>query len=390
MNLRNIAFHSLNRQKGKRSFVLVAMALGCATVISLFSFINSQKKAIESQFDEYGANIIILPKSDNLGLSYGGVNISGVMANQKEIRLQDIDRIWQIPNKKNIRAVSPKLIGASRVENNGFHNEVLLVGVFFQEELRIKQWWEIDGAFPTGNGAIVVGCDVAQQLQINPGDSLSLDGNVFEVSGVLQPTGSQDDSIVFGDFNMVSTFLGREGAVSMAEVSALCSDCPIEQITAQIESVLPDASIKQIRQVMQQKMQSIEQFERFAFTVTFVLVAIGVALIFTSMMGSVSERRQEIGIFRALGFKKVHVVSIILTESFALSSIAGLIGTAAGYLISYLALPTLLNVERSAIAISPLVAGVSIPVVVFLGLGAGIYPALKAARIDPVTAINSL
>jgi len=390
MNLRTIAFNSLNRQKGKRSFVLVAMALGCATVISLFSFINSQKKAIESQFDEYGANIIILPKSDNLGLSYGGVDISGVMANQKEIRLQDVERIWQIPNKNNIRAVSPKLFGASRVENNGFQSEVLLIGIYFQEELRIKPWWEIEGTLPSGNRDIVVGSDVADKLQINPGDSLTLDGTVLNVSGVLLPTGSQDDSIVFGDFDMVSSFLGKEGSVSMAEVSALCSDCPIEQITAQLEAILPDANIKQIRQVMQQKMQTIDQFERFAFTVTSVLIAIGAVLIFTSMMGSVSERKQEIGIFRALGFKKIHVVSIILTESFVLSFIAGLTGTAAGYLISYLALPSLLDVESKAIAVSPVLAGVSLPVVVLLGLGAGVYPALKAARIDPVTAINSL
>jgi putative ABC transport system permease protein len=320
MNLKTIAFHSLNRQKGKRSFVLVAMALGCATVISLFTFINSQKKAIESQFDEYGANIIILPKSDNLGLSYGGVNISGVMANQREIRLQDIERIWQIPNKKNIRAVSPKLLGASRVEKNGFENEVLLVGVLFQEELSIKSWWEIEGNLPSGHRDVVVGCDVAEKLQISPGDSLTLDGTVLDVSGILLPTGSQDDGIVFGDFDMVSSYLGKEGSVSMAEVSALCSDCPIEQITAQLEAILPNANVKQIRQVMQQKMQSIEQFERFAFTVTSVLVAIGAVLVFTSMMGSVSERRQEIGIFRALGFKKIHVVSIILTESFVLSS----------------------------------------------------------------------
>ena len=76
-----------------------------------------------------------------------------------------------------------------------------------------------------------------------------------------------------------------------------------------------------------QKMQTVDQFERFALTVTGVIVAIGAVLIFTSMMGSISERKNEIGIFRAIGFKKIHIVTIILTEAFLLSIIAGLAGT---------------------------------------------------------------
>ena len=390
MNLRKLAILSVNRRKGKRSFVLIAMALGCATVIILFSFVETQKKAVETQFDEYGANIVVLPKSDNLGLSYGGVDISGVVANQKEISLRDIERIWQIPNKDNIRAVSPKLIGAATVQTQRTRRDVLMIGVYFEEELRIKSWWQIDGAVPANNAELLVGSDVAEILQLQISDMISIDGKSFTVSGLLLSTGSQDDGVIFADFETVSSHLGKRGVVSLAEVSALCSDCPIEDITSQISASLPGANIKQVRQVMQQKMETIGQFERFAVTITGVILVICASLIFTSMMGSVADRKSEIGIFRAIGFKKLHISSIILTESFIISLISGILGAAAGYVISFAALPSLLGIERSAVVVSSTLIGISLPAVITLGLLASVYPAMKASRIDPVTAINSL
>ncbi len=390
MTLIDIALASLIRQKGKKSFVLIAMALGCATVITLFSFVDIQRRSIETQFDQYGANIIILPKSDTLGLSYGGINVSSVVANQREIKLQDLEKIWEIPNRDNIRVVSPKLLGAALARKSGVQTRVLMVGVFFKEELRIKAWWEIDGSAPSTLKEVVVGSEAARKLETAVGDVIAVDGVDLTVSGVLRPTGSQDDSIVFADFDLVSTLMHKEGAVSLAEVSALCSDCPIDQITSQIAAVLPDADIKEIRQVMQQKMQTVDQFERFALTVTGVIVAIGAVLIFTSMMGSISERKNEIGIFRAIGFKKIHIVTIILTEAFLLSIIAGLAGAVGGFVITYAALPRLLNIDQVPLSISPALAVMSISGVVLLGLVAAFYPALKASRVDPVTAINSL
>ena len=114
MTLRNIALLGLMRQKGKKLFIILAMALGCATVVSLFTFVDTQKNTIERQFDEYGANIVILPKSDDLGLTYGGVTVSGAVANLEEISLTDVNRVWQIPNRDNIRAVSPNCSAPSR------------------------------------------------------------------------------------------------------------------------------------------------------------------------------------------------------------------------------------------------------------------------------------
>ena len=111
MTLKDIALIGLGRQKGKKAFVLIAMTLGCATVIILFTFIDTQKRTIESQFDEYGANIIVLPKADTLGLSYGGE-----FAYYGPYTFHDIDETIASPGKTRLEFfIEKKLFGTTKV-----------------------------------------------------------------------------------------------------------------------------------------------------------------------------------------------------------------------------------------------------------------------------------
>ena len=168
MKLIDIALSSLKRQLPKRIFLIISILLGCATVISLFTFVETQKASIEKQFDEYGANILILPKSDNLALTYGGVNVSGVTANMREISLEEVNEIWNIPNKQNIRAVSPKLISVA-----DFHEQqVLMIGVMFEAERKIKTWWTVDGRYPQDDDELLIGAEVALKLGLQTDDRI--------------------------------------------------------------------------------------------------------------------------------------------------------------------------------------------------------------------------
>ncbi|MFH1578126.1 MAG: FtsX-like permease family protein [Candidatus Omnitrophota bacterium] len=389
MNLIDIAFSSLKKQKSKKLFLLLAMVLGCATVLTLFTFIQSQRNKIESQFDEYGANIVIMPKTDQLMLSYGGINVSGVVANVREIDNSDIEKIYTIPNRKNIRAVSPKLLGAVSMKNNGKESDVLLIGVDFEQEIKIKSWWEFNGQLPQAKDELILGAEAAKKLGLKPNDYVLIGERELQVKAVLASTGSQDDEMVFARMDTASEILNKEGKVSLIEVSALCSDCPIDKLITQISSVLPQTNVRGIKQVMKQKMVMVEQFEKFAVTVTAVIILIGGILVFISMMGSIAERKYEVGIFRAIGFMKKHIMQIILIEAFIISLAAGIIGSFFGYAITYFLLPPLTGIDRSLIVFDPLMIGITILSAVILGLVSTIYPAYSAAEIDPVKIINN-
>ena len=151
------------------------------------------------------------------------------------------------------------------------------------------------------------------------------------VSGILKPTGSQDDQLIFMPLRTAQTLLNKEGLVSMAEVAALCKDCPIGAMVKQISDVVPGAKVMAIQQVVKGRMEALAQFKKFSYGVSIVVVLVGSLVVLVTMMGSVRERTEEIGIFRAIGFRKSHVFKIVLLEAGFISAVAGILGYLAGF-----------------------------------------------------------
>ena len=388
MDLFDIAIHSLKRQKSRKLFLVGAMMLSICAAIILFTFVKSQARELESQFDQYGANIVVTPKTDSLSLSYGVINLSGIVTNIDEIPAELVSHIYDIPNTKNLRAVSPKLIGVGAARTSSSTGDVLLVGIDFAEEQKIKAWWEIDGRFPELPNEAILGVTAADRLGLGVGDELFIKDEPLIVAGILRSTGSQDDSAVLVSMGVAETILGKHGSVSLIEISALCSDCPIDDLVAQISEIIPTADVRAIRQIMQQRMQVTRQFERFAVSVFIVLTVMCGLFIFAATAGSVSERKKEIGILKAVGFSHGNIARIVLTEIFLLAVSAAIAGVAGSLLFLRFALPALTEIEH--VVYDPLLIALCITGLLILSLVSAIAPAARASRIDPVTAITSL
>ncbi|MBT3273846.1 MAG: FtsX-like permease family protein [Spirochaetales bacterium] len=388
MNLFDITLHSLRRQKGKKAFLVAAMALSLCASLVLFSFVKSQEIELESQFDEYGANIVVTPHTDNLSLTYGGINLTGIITNVREILSEEVSRIYTIANKQNIRAVSPKLIGAGQVQAGDAVWDALIVGVDFGEESKIKAWWALDGRYPAADREIIAGATVAEKMHLDVGSVITIGEKELTVAGVLLATGSQDDSALLAPISFVEDLLDKRGKVSLVEVSALCSDCPIDDLVAQISGVLPNADVQAVRAVMEQRMLVVRQFGRFAVSIFAVLTILCGLFIFATITGAVVERRREIGVMRAVGFSGLHIIQVVLSEAMILGIIAGFAGIALTLPVLNYVLPILTEIN-SAVYDLPLMA-MSFGILVLLSVGAAIAPAIKASRFDPVAAIASL
>jgi len=107
------------------------------------------------------------------------------------------------------------------------------------------------------------------------------------------------------------------------------------------------------------------------------------------MMGSVNARTREIGIVRALGFRRGHVTGLILIEAAAASLLAGVLGYLAGMGVSYALLP-LLGGGGVSVSWAPSLAGGAIGLAVVIGAMGSLYPALHASRLDPTVALRAL
>jgi putative ABC transport system permease protein len=386
MKLHNISFNNLRRRKAKMAFLTVGLMVGIATIVTLVTLTKSMSGDIERKMDEFGANILITPQQNGLAMNYGGINLGGVTFDQKTLQESDLARITSIQNSKNISAVAPKVLGGAQIAGK----QVLLVGVHFDKELKLKQWWKLFGEAPKAPNELLLGSEAAHVLNVMTGDTLDIKGEPFKVSGILDQTGSQDDSLVFAQLDVAQRVLNKKGQIDLVEVAALCSGCPIGDMVLQIAEQIPGAKVSAIQQVVEGRLKALDQFRRFSYAIAGVVVFIGSLMVFVTMMGSVNERTTEIGVFRAIGFRKSHVMRIILLEAAVVGVIAGLLGYGAGLGGAKLALPFMAEGRQVLLVLDGVVAGGALALSVVLALLASLYPALHASRMDPTEALRAL
>jgi putative ABC transport system permease protein len=411
MRISTIALANLKRRKGKAVFLTVGIAIGIGTVVALLSLSASIKEEIGTQLDRFGANIVVVPQSNNLSLDYGGLSVSSVSFDVKQLKNEDAKSVLDIPYRNRISNVSPKLLGAVAVEGR----DVLLAGVDFESELTLKRWWHIAGRKPETEKDLLVGYEVARALSLiesapqsepqhlshggshDPGenkfqfkvirDHLKLAGQDHNVAGVISQTGGPEDQMIFSSLPHVQSLLDKPDQLSLIEVSALCKDCPIGDIVAQISERLPHAKVSAIQQSVRARSETVARLTRFSAAVAAVVLAIGALMIFTTMMGSVLERTKEIGVLRAIGFRRTHIIKGLMIEVAVISLLGGVLGWGAGMLASWLALPYFAE-TNVAFELQPTLAIVAVVSGLVIGSASSFYPIVRASRLDPSEAVR--
>jgi putative ABC transport system permease protein len=384
MKLHNISFGNLHRRKGKMLFLVLGLFIGIATIVTLLAITESMSRDIEARLDQFGANIVMVPKSDNLTLSYGGITVGGVNYETVEFDESRLGMIREIENNKNLGAVVPQVLGGTEI--NG--TKVLLMGTNIADELALKTWWQLHGEAPAEHG-LLLGATAAAGLGAGIGDILIVKGQEFKVTGILEPTGSSEDDIIIGNLAEIQQVLGKQGKISLVEIAAFCRGCPISDMVLQLAAKFPEAKVTALTQVVMAKMQSIEMFRSFSYGVALLVICIGSLLVFVTMMGSVNERTREIGIFRAIGFRRGHVMQIILLEAMLVGLVGGILGYLGGNLAAWGVMPLVIK-GGSFAGFNLTLGGIAVLLAVALSLLASLYPAMKASRLDPSEALRAL
>jgi putative ABC transport system permease protein len=385
MTLKLISLRNLMRRKGKAAFILAGLVIGVATVVGIISFVEATTHDITHKLEQYGANILIVPRTENLSLSYGGLSLGGVSFDLEEIRESELARLFTIKNNRNIAAVGPMVLGVASVEGR----RILMAGVDFKAAGILKPWWRVQGAYPDALG-ILLGSEAAGLLNLKTGDRLPVNGLDLTVSGILEPTGSQDDQLAFAALTTAQQVFQKTGRISMAEVAALCKDCPIDDMVRQIAEVLPGAKVMAIQQVVKSRMEMLAQFSHFSYGISGVILFIGGMVVLVTMMGSVRERTEEIGIFRAIGFRRSHIMRIVFLEAGIISGLAGIFGYGLGWASAGVAVALSGEGHSGHVPFAPELAVGAVVLALALGLIATVYPAVMAARLDPNEALRAL
>lgn len=117
MQLYHIILNNIRRRKLKMIFVLFGMVIGIATMVSVYSLVDSMKKEMTRKVSGYGVNMVIKPDSNGLTFSYGGITLPEIMYDVEQLNMDDVDQLNTLESKEMIRVIAPKLLGIGYLEN---------------------------------------------------------------------------------------------------------------------------------------------------------------------------------------------------------------------------------------------------------------------------------
>ncbi|MDD5466512.1 MAG: ABC transporter permease [Anaerolineales bacterium] len=397
------ALESLTANKLRSGLTILGIVIGVAAVIAMVSIGRGAENTITGSIQGIGSNLIFVFS--------GG---SEEVRNPQPITLGDANAIADPFQAPSVAGVAPMLSGQVKVSYAGESVSTSVEGVT-PEYSPVRNVQVSEGEFIREehllglSSVVLLGTDVADKLfgrtEGLVGETVRVEGQPFRVIGVLESKGgssfaSQDDRILVPMTTAQARLIRRS---TRDRVDLLT----VQAVSAQL---VPQAS-EEITQILRARHRTEigaddftiltqQDFLDTARTITSVLTIFlgGVAAIsllvggigiMNIMLVSVTERTREIGLRKALGARKIDILVQFLTESSVLSMVGGLVGIALGYAISFAVgrIAAANNADISpAIGIDTILLATLFSTAV--GLFFGLYPANRAANLEPVEALR--
>jgi putative ABC transport system permease protein len=389
-----IGLDSLRANPLRSMLTLIGIAVGIGAVLYVVVLGEITKRSINARLESLGSNVLVIrPESSRF---------RGVSTGQSVINLTWNDAREIADYSKVITTAVPTYSGGATVEYEDKNWNTRITGVT-PEYAEVNNTKPIEGRFFTdeevaqGANVCVLGSNVQQQLftQESPvGKSVYIKSKRFKVVGLLETKGeswSSPDDQVFVPLTTAQERLFGVDYVSMI-LAQMSSSKDYEEALFDIETILrrnhrlrqdQDNDFEVRRQdfflsTIQETNQELTNFIILIALVSLVVGGIGIANV---MLVSVTERTREIGIRRAIGANRIMILTQFLMEAVVLGLTGGAIGIVGGTLFNHF-------VIGAALIIPWLWVGYSIVICTGIGVGAGLYPALRAAHLDVIEALR--
>ncbi|MEJ2263316.1 MAG: ABC transporter permease [Anaerolineales bacterium] len=402
------ALESLNANKLRSMLTVLGIVIGVAAVIAMLSIGRGAQDAITSQIESIGTNLVYVTP--------GSARQEGVVAAAGTAGTLTLDDANALAYLSGVVAVAPEADGRAQITYLGQNTNTRLIGTTpsYQSVHSVEL---ADGAFISDanqaarSSAIVLGSAVAETLfgGLNGavGQSVRVNGQPYRVIGVLASKGgtgflNQDDQV----FVPLSTALTRlvgasrfRGAAVINQISVKAADANV--VSQVIDSVTAtmrerhntfegsdDFNVSSQQDAISAATQVTDTLTLFLGGIAGISLAVGGIGIMNIMLTTVTERTREIGLRKAVGARRADIMQQFLVESTVLSVAGGIIGIIVGWLIARL----MGQIQLGGSAITPVVGLDSVLLATLfsmaVGLFFGIYPATRAARLQPVEALR--
>jgi putative ABC transport system permease protein len=406
-----IAIRSLLANKLRSALTMLGIIIGVGAVITLMSVGRGAQAAITSTFEQMGTNVLYVMSTSSeeggmMAIQYGSMTPT--------LTLDDAEALERLDSVTGVASVNENIVDITA----GGESKMAIIHGASAEYQWVYGYTIASGQFfsdrhvASRDTVVVLGSQVAEDLfgDDDPvGQRVKVKGKRFTVIGVLEPKGgaimgvSMDDIVV----TPITTFQTKlftqrtasgEDAVQSIALQVASADA-VEPVTENIENILRrrhhltgddknDFAIVSMEQMLGMLQQVTGIFTIVLGAIASISLLVGSIGIMNIMLVSVTERTREIGIRKAVGAKRRDILTQFLLEAAVLSLLGGAVGIIGGWLLSFLI--SLIDIGGITLhsVVSPDIVVLAVSVSVFIGLASGIYPAMRAARLNPIDALR--
>ena len=392
INIFQVAYKNLLRKKSRSGLTIVGIALAAWVLISLLGFNKGYEASLNSDIDNLGFQMLVTAK----GCPYEAATL--MLKGGTGLRYLKSDIADSIAKQPEVDKVTPMLMQAvfdpNKGENGGISAFLGVDPLTFPAMKKVLEFSQ--GAWFTDPNAYeaVLGYEAAELEQRELGDMYLIPEKNVEVRvvGILQRSGTQDDGTIFLPIGAVQKIFNQPG-----ELTGIGIKVKKEADIAKFEErmyKLPDVQVVSLAQVKQTIMSLVSTAKVMVFSIAVIAVLIAIVGVVNTILMSVMERLQEIGILKSMGAMASDIFKLIWLETLILCLSGGFIGTIMALLTARLT-ETLIRAllpytpTGGLVRIDAPLVLLTFGVVTLIGLLSGIYPSWRAGRVRPLEAIRS-
>ena len=386
-----VAYKNLLRKKVRSVLTLIGIALSAWVLVSLLGFNHGYKTALNKDIDNMGFQLMIMAK----GCPYEAATM--MLKGGTGLRYMKQSILETIEKEPEVEKTTPILMQAVFDPNKGESGGIAAyLGVdpkSFSEMktfLKFRQggWFTDENAYEA-----VMGYEAAELEQREVGDMILIpEKNIqFKVVGILDRTGTQDDGTIFVPLKTLQKIFNKTDELTTIGIKVK-KDADSNRLEKKLYT-LPDVQVVSLAQVKQTIMRLISTAKVMVLSTALIAILIAMVGVINTILMSVHERFQEIGILKTIGAMPWDIFKLIWTETIILCTIGGVLGVILALILSKITEVVIRRIlpysPRGGLVLIDLkLVLITLAAILCIGLLSGLYPAWRAGRIRPLEAIR--
>ena len=370
----------------RNGLTLAGLAIAVAVLVCLSSFGNGYRRGLNAEIDRMGVQLMLVP----LGCPYDAA-ARVLKGKTLDVSLPE-SALEQARRDPAVAVAAPLLLAAMPHPEAGRAD--MWAGID-RTAVELKPWWEAKSGqnwFQQADSAIL-GIDAAEVELRLPGDRLFSPetGTELRVAGVLQRSGTSDDSLFFVPLETAQKMFKLPGRLTAVAIR-LKDPSLVGAATERLQKI-PGAQVVTLTEMMGTFLNLVGAVRTLLFSIALVAVAISILSVFNTLLAAVVERTGELCIMRAIGASRAQILGLVTTEALLLTAA----GTVAGIVLALVVGRGIENLVKELVPLAPsgsllsLNAGILLQAVLIggtVGVLGGIYPAWRASRLQPAEALK--